>query len=246
MARRRSINPVTGLPREGLARRLPRFLWRLATDAPARHAALLRLLSRRSAFQPFNTTKADRYPHIFGRARKLLGADRPLDILSFGCSTGEEVFTLRRYFPDAAVKGIDINRANIGRARARLAAAPDHLVTFQVAGDTRAEPGDHYDAIFCMAVLRDGRLSVSRPATCLPLLDFADFAAMVADFHRCLKPGGFLALNHANFRFIDAPVAARFEASLWVPPDQRTPLYDAANRLLPGATYADVLFRKLA
>ena len=67
-------------------------------------------------FQPYRYTLPDRYPWLFQFAAREL-ADRPdLRILSFGCSRGEEVFSLRRYFPTASIKGIDARPRNIARA----------------------------------------------------------------------------------------------------------------------------------
>jgi len=63
-------------------------------------------------FQPYSTTRADRYPVIFRFVRDALGDAPSLRLLSFGCSSGEEVWTLRRYFAAAFIKGIDIDPAN--------------------------------------------------------------------------------------------------------------------------------------
>ena len=142
--------------------RVAHRLWRLATDPRYRHVQRLNAHPSKESFQPFNTTKADRYPRIFGFVQRALGADSPLNILSFGCSTGEEVFSLRRYFPRAAIKGVDINPGNIAVCRKRLARAGDASISFGVAASTAGEPVAAYDAIFCMAVLRHG--GWARPA----------------------------------------------------------------------------------
>ena len=44
---------------------------------------------------------------------------------------------------------------------------------------------------------------------CDHLIRFEDFARAVADFERCLKPGGLLIIRHSNFRLRDAPMAER-------------------------------------
>jgi SAM-dependent methyltransferase len=198
------------------ARRL-RLAWRLLTDPPYRHMMWLYWWPRRDAFQPFNDTLPDRYPRIFKFVQTELGAGQPLDILSFGCATGEEVFSLRRYFPAARIRGVDINRANVAAARARLAATPDERLSFMVAASTQDEPAAAYDAIFCMAVLRHGSLGRPGITRCDPLLRFDDAARTFADFHRCLKPGGLLILRHSSFRLRDAPVGACFETRLTMP-----------------------------
>jgi hypothetical protein len=87
----------------------------------------------------------------------------------------------------------------------------------------------------------ESRAGVTR---CDPLLRFEDFARAVADFDRCLKPGGLLIIRHSHFRLCDAPVGARFETILRVP--QKPFLFGPDNRLLPDCEYPDTVFRKKA
>jgi SAM-dependent methyltransferase len=169
-------------------------------------------------------------------------------ILSFGCSTGEEVFSLRRYFPRPVIKGIDINRLNIATCRRRLCRGHDARISFEAAANTAREPSAVYDAISCMAVLRHGQLGLPGVTRCDHLILFEDFAAVVQDFSRCLRPGGLLVIRHSNFRLADAPAGAGFETILRVeiPQPERLPLFGADNRLFAGAIYPDTVFRKAA
>ena len=223
-----------------------RLVWRLLTDPPFRHMMRLYWWPKRGAFQPFNDTQPDRYPVIFQFVADQLGADRPLDILSFGCATGEEVFSLRRYFPRARIKGVDINPGNIAAARARLAAAPDLDLSFAVAGSTADEQAARYDAIFCMAVLRHGGLGDPGVTRCDHLLRGEDVARAVDDFRRCRKPGGLLVLRHGNFRLRDMPAGAAFDTMLSVPlrGEKKTPIFGPDNRLMPGVEDPETVFRK--
>lgn len=50
---------------------------------------------RDDLFQPYNDTSLDRYPAIFRFLQGELAAIEEPRVLSFGCSTGEEVFSLR-------------------------------------------------------------------------------------------------------------------------------------------------------
>ena len=228
-------------------RRVLRALGRFARDPAYRSEWRARLSPRRGSFQPFNLTRSDRYPFIFRRAAQALSPTGPLHILSFGCSVGDETFTLRTYFPNAVIKGIDVNPANIRIAARRLARAPDARMTFVVGDSTAAEASESYDAIFCMAVLRHGRLSRPEVERCDPLLDFADFARVTADFMRCLRPGGLLVLRHSNFRFADAPAYAAFDLVVRVPQSGRiTPQFGPDNRRMPDAAFEETIFRKRA
>jgi SAM-dependent methyltransferase len=197
-------------------------------------------------FQPYNHTLPDRYPWLFEFAKASLRDIQHLRILSFGCSEGEEVFALRVYFPAADVKGIDIDPRNISVCRARARAQNFAGMTFATAATTQAERDESYDAIFCLAVLCHGDLSTYGAARSDPLLHFEDFERTVADFSRCLRPGGLLLLHTTNFRFCDTLAAKDFEPVLEADPEHLAAdvLYDRHNRLMVGERYRAVAFRK--
>ena len=239
-----NINTEPAQSRPPLIIRALRRLWRLAADRIYRNVMWLHVVRPRGAFQPFNDTRSDRYPRIFNFVRSELGAASEVKILSYGCSTGDEVFSLRQYFPAAIIKGIDINPANIAVCRHRLKKSPDATISFATARWAEAEPSRSYDAIFCMAVLRHGSLGLPGVTRCDHLVRFEDFARAVADFERCLKPGGLLVIRHSNFRLCDAAAALAFETILQLPHDPKTPLFGPDNRLLPDQTYPDTVFRK--
>lgn len=224
--------------------RVLRKLWRLTSDRAYRNMIWLHFARPCGAFQPFNDTQQNRYPQIFSFIQSTLGRDSRIRILSYGCSTGDEVFSLRRYFPRAVIRGLDINPGNVAVCRKRLRTVPDPDISFGVARSTEAEASSSYEAIFCMAVLRHGSLGLPGVTRCDPLLRFEDFARTVADFERCLKPGGLLIIRHSNFRLCDAPAAKSFETILRVPHRNQTPLFGPDNRLLPERDYPDTVFRK--
>lgn len=240
-----TANAAPPIKRPPFPARAIRRLWRLSTDRLYRNIMWLYFVRPKGAFQPFNDTEPNRYPGIFGFAQSELGAASDVRILSFGCSTGEEVFSLRRYFPCAVIKGLDINPGNIAACRRRLRQSPDPAISFATAKSTAAEPSAAYDAIFCMAVLRHGSLGQPGVVRCDHLLRFEDFGRAVADFGRCLKPGGLLAICHSNFRLCDAPAAHAFETVLqmtWA--GEKTPIFGPDNRLMEGLDYPDTVFRK--
>src|SRR5262249_29605087 len=197
-------------------------------------------------FQPYGYTLPDRYPWLFRFAATHLGSRPDLRILSFGCSWGDEVFSLRHYFPTAAIQGIDIDRGNISRSVARMRAAGSTGMTFSAAATTHEEPANFYDAIFCLAVLCLGDLTTSGAQRCDPLLQFDKFEQLVTDFARCLKPGGLLLLHTTNFRFCDTQIARDFAVVLEADPADLAPdvLFDRNNRLLQGERYRPVGFQK--
>jgi SAM-dependent methyltransferase len=243
----------TGFDRvKALLRKAPGApLWRLLyhlRNKSGRDRAFLDFERPRDLFQPEPTTAENRYPTLFQFVRDHLadGADRR--ILSFGCSTGEEVFSLRRYFPTARIKGVDINRRNIRACRKRLARiGGDPGLSFEIAGSAVAEPTACYDAIFAMAVFRHGGLGAA-PPRCDHLLKFDDFERSVGELARSLKPRGLLVLRHGNFRFGDTATASAFRricAAPFYPKAAPTPLYGPDNRLLPNGEANDGVFEKL-
>jgi 2-polyprenyl-3-methyl-5-hydroxy-6-metoxy-1,4-benzoquinol methylase len=226
-------------------------LWRLLRHMGDERSLNLALLARdrpAGLFQPEPTTEPNRYPKFFRFVRERLGDGPHLNILSFGCATGEEVFSLRQYFPQARIKGIDINKRNIRRCRESLARrGGDPALFFETAGSAALEPKDSYDAIFALAVFRHGGLG-DAPPRCDHLIRFCDFDRVAGGLAACLKPGGLLALRYANFRFVETGAAAAFRQiyAASQPGQSATPLYGRDNRLSPHAEPDDGVFEKTA
>ena len=223
-----------------------RFMVHLARGGDARGLALLRLRPRDNLFQPYPNTWPDRYPDLFRAVRERVGDGDGRRILSFGCSTGEEVFTLRRHFARAAITGLDINPYNIALCRARALWRRQAMLDFRVAGSAERECDARYDAIFAMAVFRHGDLNLSPPPQrCDHRLRFADFETTVADLSRCLKPGGVLVLAHCHFRLGDTASAGNFASLQRWDSGLAQPLYGRDNRLLAKAAGDEGIFIKI-
>jgi SAM-dependent methyltransferase len=199
-------------------------------------------------FQPYAHTLPDRYPWLFDFAETALAGEPAPRILSFGCSRGDEVFSLRRRMPEAVIKGVDIAPGNIAACLERARREGDGLISFEAAASPRSEPSAHYDAVFCLAVLCHGDLAITGARRSEPLMRFADFERTVTELTRCLKPGGYLFLHTTNFRFCDTLAWAGFETVLEARPDQLAPdaHFDRAGRLMDGERYLPVGFRKSA
>jgi SAM-dependent methyltransferase len=197
--------------------------------------------------QPALNTKPDRYPEFFAFVADSLKEVAAPRLLSFGCSTGEEVFSLRSYLPNAHITGLDINSRAIAVAERQLACRPhDPDIRLVCAGSMANEDDASYDAIFAMAVLRNGELEVSRPPRCDQVIDFAQVERTVSDLARCLKPGGLLVIWYCQFRFADMAVSSQFDVVMssdrggWA----NWPLYGPDNHLLLPKAYCDAIFRK--
>lgn len=218
------------------------------TVPAVRRSWWLRVSRPANLFQPHNDTFEDRYPEIFSWLRNQIEDSEGVRLLSFGCSVGDEVFSLRSYFPRASIVGVDISRGNISECRRRCTSRGDERIRFVRAGTVDHELDAHCDAVLCMAVLRHGDLGYSRPASCEHRITFEAFDSTVVQLARCLKMGGYLVIEHSNFRFRDSSCAKDFdvEAIRQLPRyDRPTPLYGPDNLLLEDQEYQEVVFRKV-
>ena len=232
------------------ARRWPPINLTLDLVSSHRARAYWYLRARRPSglFQPFADTYPDRYPSIFRFVSENVVDRAATRLLSFGCSTGEEVFSLRRYFPTAHIRGLDINPLNIAVCRRRLRKLGDQRIAFAVAGSVAHEQPASYDAVFCMAVLRHGDLSHLHVARCDHRITFQLFEHTVADLARCVKEGGLLIIEHSNFRFADTATAAGFMPVMSVEYrgyEAQCPVFGRDNRRLIEPACRPVVFRKL-
>ena len=166
-------------------------------------------------------------------------------ILSYGCSTGEEALSLADYLPGATIDAVDINPRSIALARAAGAREGKGHIRFICAAEPPAAPRV-YDAIFCLSVLRHGRLDAEEPHDCSAILPFSRFSDTVAALDRCLKPGGVLVLWGCNFRFDDTATAAhyRMRTAAGRKP-QGGVFYGPDNQRLAITTYDRFVFEKM-
>lgn len=220
-----------------------RFVVHILSGRERRRSALLMLRRPQGLFQPYGMTYEDRFPELFQFFRQGIDDVPQTRILSFGCSTGEEVFSLARYFRQAQIHGIDIDS---GRIRACLTRwrreGQDSRLSFACAGDVAQEVSGSCDLVMAMSVFRHGALGVS-PTDCSAWIRFAEFDRVVGELARVIKPGGLLVILHANFRFGDTCAASWFDC-VRSESVQISPIYDCNDRLMPGMPSDDGVYRK--
>jgi len=233
--------------RDGRAFRALVLAKALADGGQRRQTAMAEILRPRNLFQPHATTAVDRYPE---ELEVVAGAvPDPARILSFGCSSGEELLSVQSRFPDARITGIDVNPLAVRTARKRVRAAGlGSQVTLRRAGDASAEQPASYDVVLALAVFRHADLNAA-PPHCEPVLSYADFERTVEGLAACVRPGGLLVLRHANFRFSDCPAAASYElvAGGYGSAGEGglpTPVYGPDGTLLPFSERDDGVYRK--
>jgi len=153
----------------------------------------------------FHTALFRQTGHLLS-ARAQLRATRPdgrLKVLSFGCSIGEEVVTLRYLFPEDEVFGCDINPALVETSKRSVGALG--TVFFSSAEEIAAH--GPYDYILASAVL----CLNPAPRNFKDLFPASRFDELVGMLDANLNPGGVLVIINASYRFIESPVAAGYD-----------------------------------
>lgn len=196
-----------------------------------------RLANGAAVHQTSGTSWSDRYPELFDLAAKLAPDARR--ILSFGCSSGEELEALRRRFPDAGIVGAEINPRLRKLAAVRMAADP----SVRVVAPGRIDGS--FDAVFALAVLqrlpdqvaKRGVMDLSRS------YPFERFDAAVSSLGARIRPGGLLCVTNAHYRVEDSSAAALFDA-VDGSPAMPHPLFGRDSRRLSPDAVARSIFRK--
>ena len=227
-----------------LARRIAAAGRRAVRDPSYRGQVIARLFRARDLHQTTPLTWRDRYPEIFSTVRTLLADHSTPRLLSFGCSTGEEVLTLREYFPAAQIVGAEINEHSLAVCRSLKL---DDRVRFVRSSSETLSQLAPFDAIFAMAVLQrtPERVESMGVRDLRQLYPFERFDSQVSEFDRWLQPGGLLVIHHTQYRFDDATIAGRYEPAggreLAVVDGIK---FDRASRRIDGPVAVATIFRK--
>ena len=154
-------------------------------------------------------TWADRYPEIFSICRDYLSGRPELNILSYGCATGEEVLTLRRYFPSARITGAEINPHSLAIARKRK---PDDRIVFLESDPAAISARAPFDVIFCMAVLQRTPMRIidKNIRDLTSIYPFGRFDGKLIELDSWLKKDGLLIVHPSQYSLADASVGSSY------------------------------------
>lgn len=183
--------------------------FQFCSDGAYRSTALLQLFRPGDLHQTTCLTRLDRYPRIFSVCREYLRGRPDLRILSYGCATGQEVLTLRRYFPEAFIAGVEINRHSLAVAKRRK--ADDRMVFLEPDGERIRAMGP-FDAVFCMAVLQRQSTHVEREGTMSlkKIYPYEKFDDKVTELDSWLKTNGLMIVHYSQYLFTESSVALRY------------------------------------
>lgn len=193
-------------------------------------------------FQHETLTRFNRYPALFDQCRQYLNNVQNPHILSFGCSTGEEVCTLGEYLPGAHIMGVDINKWCLKQCTKKY---PDERFIFCHRFSEQFLNSENFDAICCLAVFqrtesRRTNNEIAKEHT------FEKFEAEIALLDTKLKRGGLLIIDNADFSFLDTHSSVAYR-----PLDFRRnqllrvrPLFDRNNQKIADEQHMYRVFQK--
>jgi predicted O-methyltransferase YrrM len=183
-------------------------------------------------------TTEDRYPELFELAAKL--SPNAKRILSFGCSTGEELVALRRRFREAEIVGAEINPRSrrIATRRVRRDVHATVVRPEAIAGS--------FDIVFVLAVLQRephkiAEMDVDDLSAHYP---FQRFDQAVSQLVARLQTGGLFCVTNAHYPVEVATAFAELEAIAGAP-SMGPPLFGRDGRRL-SRPVARTVFRKRA
>ena len=204
-------------------------LYHFITSSARRAEVFTTLQNGNKYFQRSTYTELNRYPLLFNQCRLLLQDVKQPSLLSYGCSTGEEVTSLSRYLPDAYIMGVDINPRCI-----RICNKKNHnpLHVFCEVKDELFSQSESFDAIFCMAVFQRIENRPDSPGRLATGFTFQLFEAEIERLHSKLRKGGYLFITQADFSFQDTRFAAYYEPVMFEGNMKllKRPLYGADGR----------------
>lgn len=155
--------------------------------------------------QESTVTEFDRYPRIFRRVADYVGSlKRKPRVLSFGCSSGEEVRSLDQlYVKGAVLVGVDVDPDCLDRAR-KIPRTGRNQISIHHYEDADWRTGN-YDVALALSVLCKWPTSADLEDIS-SIYSFSDFSDQVSELASLLRPGGVLVVHNSSFFFEDTLV----------------------------------------
>lgn len=148
--------------------------------------------------QAHGGTIPGRYWTEFSALRDLCVLPHSARILSFGCSSGDELFTIREFFPDASIVGCDVDPARVDIAKRRTSG----WATVFVATPSAIRDTGPFDIVVANSVLMDSSRQNG--------VDAQAWLDIVSLLTEALAAGGLLQIINSNIAFRRHPHAKDF------------------------------------
>jgi hypothetical protein len=192
--------------------------------------------------QTASTTFMDRHPDIFDFLKLQFG-DQQIRLLSFGCSTGEECFSLRNYLPNAKITGVDINPNSILTAKKN--SLVDGNMEFVCLSPNALHQLGQFDVILALSVLCKNP-EAQELNDISSIYPFNRYNSIVTLLDSQLNKNGYLIIRSSNFRLKDSSVFSNYSVVNFEkrrdPKD--FPKFDSNNKRLKNYLETEEFFRK--
>ncbi len=244
--RKDSTNPVVRFAVSNLYK-----FWKIAgtakhlfVDADFCSVFLLEFLNSKNLHQTASLTYMNRYPEIFSACRDYFDGKKDMKILSYGCSTGEEVLTLRQYFPDAQIIGAEINRHSLAVCR-KLPV--DDKISFVYSESSEIEKHGNFDVVFCMAVFqrKPHFIAAKKIKSLKKIYPFEKFERQIIVLDKLIKPQGLFVINFTQYSFGDTSVNSKYEVLGNNKQNFYNLLFDKDSSLVNDPNPQDAIFIKV-
>jgi hypothetical protein len=166
--------------------------------------------------QKITSTDFNRYPGIFRTvaammlARHGIGMNGSrLRILSFGCSEGQEMQSIRSYFPEAWIFGCDVDISVLRKSRKRLAG--DRFAHVFLSNEQNIAANGPFDIIFAMSVFCQYPES-KKHDNLSEIYPFSRFESLAEVLCQNMIPGGVFCLMNSNYLFRQTRMGVNFRA----------------------------------
>ncbi|MGM0877058.1 MAG: class I SAM-dependent methyltransferase [Bacillota bacterium] len=217
---------------------------RVCVDKDFRSILLLQLLNSKNVHQTTPLTYMNRYPTIFSACCDYFDSKKDLKILSYGCSTGEEVLTLRRYFPNAHIIGADINKRSLEICRKLHI---DEKITFIYSTRSEIQKYGPFDAIFCMAVLQRNPHDIAAKgiSSLKKIYPFEKFERQIIELDELINPQGLLVVHFTQYSLWDTRVASKYKTlGDYNQNNYLSPVFDKNSNLVKNPAPQKTIFIK--
>lgn len=210
-----------------------------------RAITLLKFFKGKEIHQTTPLTFMNRYPEIFSACSDYFKGQEHIKILSFGCSTGEEVLTIREYFPTAQIIGAEINGNSLKKCKELEV---DDQIKFIKSTPKNIKKYGPFDAIFCMAVLqRQPHLIASKAITSLKdIYPFEKFEQQIIKFDEILNQNGLAIIHFTQYSLLDTSVARKFQPlGNYCQKNYVSPVFDKNSKIVKNQKSYNTIFIKV-
>ncbi|MCX6183281.1 MAG: methyltransferase domain-containing protein [Bacteroidetes bacterium] len=153
-----------------------------------------------------NFTKANRYPDLFSICQRYFKDKEQVRILSFGCSTGEEVYSINEYLPEATIVGTDISEYNLKECNKK---EKKKNISFIHSLSETYQQSKNFDAIFCLAVLQHND-NFNKDIPTATKYTFSQFEEQIITLDEKLKSGGLFFIDQTDFNFLETKLRNQY------------------------------------